>query len=94
MPSTVAGATQTRVSSWRVRTRRALAALWIGRGPEMPERDDRKWRRAAQRLELVVLEHELVEQPSLPQVLLDRDPEGLSSMGAESEPELERPERA
>ena len=60
----------------------------------MPERDDRKRRRAAERLELVVLEHELVEQPSLPQVVLDRDPEGLGSVGAEREPELERPERA
>ena len=60
----------------------------------MPERDDRERRRAAQRLEQVVLEHELVEQPCLPEVLLDRVPERLGSVGAEGEPELERAERA
>ena len=94
LPSTVAGATQTRVSSWSVRTSSALAAFRSLGGAEVPERDDRERRRAAERLELVVLEHELVEQPRLAQVVLDRDAEGLGAVGAEREPELERPERA
>ena len=49
-----------------------VCCIQIGRGAEVPERDDRERRRAAERLELIVLEYELVEQPRLPQVLLDR----------------------
>ena len=59
----------------------------------MAERDDRQRRRPAEGLEGIVGDDEVVEQPCLPQVVLDRITEGLSTVGPECEPELQRPER-
>ena len=94
MPSIVAGATQTRPSSWSARTSRALAAFRSPSRADVAERDDRERRRPAERLEAVVGDDEVVEQPRLPQVVLDRVAERLRAVGPEGEPELEGPERA
>ena len=60
----------------------------------VPERDDRERRQPAHRLQLVVRDDRVVEEAGLGEVALDRIAERSSAVRPESQPELERAERA
>ena len=93
LPSTRAGATQTRPSSCSACTRAALCASGSEARGEVTERDDRQRRRPAQGLELGPRLDLRVQEPRLGEVARDRGAKRGCAVGAEGEPQLERPER-